>query len=270
MSPSFALLGSGEFDPWTESVDRWILDRAGAAAGSVLILPTAAAAEGDEVFDMWANKGLDHYGRLGIEACVVPLKTREDAGRDDLIAMLEGAAAAFFSGGNPAFLASVLLDTPFWTALRSAMDDGLAYAGCSAGVACLGDTALDSAREEFDADLWKPGLGVFPGSWFAPHWDALDGFAPGFTDFIQASVPEGNRLVGIDENTAMAGDGRVMVRPRGGWCARAGGRCVVLASAGLGVRAVAAHGRRVTGVHGRVLPCTEPGAAGSVRHTAPG
>ena len=208
MSPSYALLGSGEFDPWTESVDRWILDRSGAAAGPVLILPTASAAEGDEVFDMWANKGLDHYGRLGIEACVVPLKTREDAVRDDLIAMLDGAAAAFFSGGNPAFLASVLLDTPFWTALCSAMDDGLAYAGCSAGVACLGDTALDSAREEFDADVWKPGLGVFPGSWFAPHWDALDGYAPGLTDFIRGSVPEGHRLVGIDENTAMVGDGR--------------------------------------------------------------
>ena len=70
-------------------------------------------------------------------------------------------------------------------------------------------TRRSTARaRRFDADLWKPGLGVFPGSWFGPHWDALDGFAPGFTDFIQASVPEGNRLVGIDENTAMAGDGR--------------------------------------------------------------
>ena len=25
---SFALLGSGEFEPWTEDVDRWLLDRA--------------------------------------------------------------------------------------------------------------------------------------------------------------------------------------------------------------------------------------------------
>ena len=30
----------------------------------------------------------------------------------------------FFSGGNPAYLASVLADTPFWTALRGAMDHG--------------------------------------------------------------------------------------------------------------------------------------------------
>ena len=71
-----------------------------------------------------------------------------------------------------------------------------------------GHGARRLAREQFDDELWKPGLGVFPGTWFGPHWDALDGFAPGFTDFIQASVPEGNRLVGIDENTAMAGDGR--------------------------------------------------------------
>jgi hypothetical protein len=74
-------------------------------------------------------------------------------------------------------------------------------------VACLGDIAPDSAREEFDEELFKPGLRLFPGIWFGPHWDALDGFAPGLTDFIISEVPPGVRLVGIDENTAMVGDG---------------------------------------------------------------
>jgi cyanophycinase-like exopeptidase len=206
---AFALLGSGEFDPWSASVDRWLTARPGARGGPVLILPTASAAEGDEVFDMWADKGLAHYRSLGIPAELVPLKTREDAFRTDLVERLDTASVTYFSGGNPAYLASVLAGTPLWERLLARADDGLAYAGCSAGVACLGDIAPDSDRTEFDDGLWQPGLGLFPGTWFGPHWDALDGFAPGLTDFIVSSVPEGDRLVGIDENTAMLGDGAV-------------------------------------------------------------
>ena len=35
---SFALLGSGEFEPWNEEVDRWLLGRADGRDGRVLIL----------------------------------------------------------------------------------------------------------------------------------------------------------------------------------------------------------------------------------------
>ena len=117
---AFALLGSGEFDPWTESVDRRLVSRPDAPGSRVLILPTASAAEGDDVFDMWANKGKDHYDALGIDSQILPLKTREDAARPEFVAALDDAATAFFSGGNPAYLAATLLDTPFWEALRGA------------------------------------------------------------------------------------------------------------------------------------------------------
>ncbi len=203
----FALLGSGEFDPWTESVDRRLVSRPEAPGDRVLILPTASAAEGDDVFDMWARKGEQHYEALGIDAEVLDLKTRRDASRPEFVAALNEAAVAYFSGGNPAYLAETLADTPFWGALLAAVGRGTAYAGCSAGVACLGDIAPDSARREFDEHLWTAGLRLFPGFWFGPHWDALDGFAPGLKDFIVAEVPEGSTLVGIDENTAMVGDG---------------------------------------------------------------
>jgi len=204
---AFALLGSGEFDPWTSSIDRWLLGRDGARDGPVLILPTASAAEGDDVFDMWARKGLDHYDRHAIDARVVPMKTRDDAHRDDLVTALDDASVAFFSGGNPAYLSAVLGGTPFWHALLAAMEDGLAYAGCSAGVACLGDIAPDSAREEFDETFWQPGLKLFPGFWFGPHWDALEGYVPGLSEFIVSSVPRGDTLFAIDERTAAVGDG---------------------------------------------------------------
>lgn len=203
---TYALLGSGEFEPWSAEMDRLVLERT-SGDGRVLILPTASAKEGDEIFDGWAAKGLAHYESLGIPAQVVSLKTREDASRPELLAQLEGASVVYFSGGNPAYLSATIVGTPFWNAVREAMDRGLAYVGCSAGVACLGDRAPDSEAERFADGLWQPGLGVFSGAWFGPHWDALDSFVPGLTSFIVSSVPAGETLLAIDERTAAIGDG---------------------------------------------------------------
>jgi cyanophycinase len=203
----FGLLGSGEFEPWTEPVDRWLLERA-TGDGSVLILPAASAPEGEEVFERWASMGLEHYDELGIPADVVPLKTRADAERDDLIRMLKPASMVFFSGGNPAYLARVLRGSTFWRAVLNEMDRGMAYAGCSGGVACLGRVAIDSTIGDFGSpDLWKPALELFPKTYFGPHWDALDRYVPGLQAMFVSAVPAGSVLMGIDERTAVVGDG---------------------------------------------------------------
>lgn len=201
------LLGSGEFEPWAEEVDRWLLDRARTGDGRVLVLPTASAVEGDEVFDSWATKGLEHYARMGVPAEVVPIKTREDAARPELVAKLAGASEVFFSGGNPADLAATLSGTPFCEAMIEAMARGLAYGGCSAGAACLPEIAPDSSVASLDGAAWKPGLRLFGGVVLMPHWDALDSFLPGLTDFVISSVPAGSRLCAIEERTGVVGDG---------------------------------------------------------------
>jgi len=208
VSRSFALLGSGEFEDWTDEVDRWLLERAG-GDGRVLISPLASALEGDHVFDDWAAKGLAHYRRTGISAQIIPIRRREDASSQEALDMLEKASVIFFSGGNPASLCRALLGTPFWSRVEERLDDGLAYGGCSAGVACLGEKAPDSDNDSLHTgDIWQDGFGVFSKTWFGPHWDALDSFRPGLTEFFVGSVPPGETLVGIDENTAIVGDGR--------------------------------------------------------------
>jgi cyanophycinase-like exopeptidase len=226
----FAWLGSGEFEDWHDDLDRWLLDPA--SGGSVLLLPTASAKEGDDVFDAWAAKGREHYARGGIAAEVVPLKTRDDAYREDLVSLLDAAPAVFFSGGNPAYLAEVLIGTPFWERLVSRLGDGLAYAGCSAGVACLPDMAPDSDAVDITADSLRKGLGLVKGAWLMPHWDMLDTYRPGLTTFITSSVPTGTTLVAIDETTAMVGDGKswrvmgtsgVHILDDGGWTDHASG-----------------------------------------------
>lgn len=201
----WSLLGSGEFQPWSEPVDRRLVAEAD-GDGRVLILPTASAPEGKDVFERWGSLGLAHFSRLDIPAEVLDLKTREDVDDPRLIERLDGASAVYFSGGNPAYLSTVLTESDFLDAFMKQLDRGMAYAGCSAGVACLNEITFDSDTTEM-AEVWKPGLDLVPRSLFAPHWDIVDTWIPGASDFIVGSVPDGYTFVGLDEDTAMVGRG---------------------------------------------------------------
>ena len=203
---SLAFLGSGEFEPWTEALDRWALARCPNPGGVALVAPAAAAHEGEAVFSRWARLGLEHYGRLGIPAEVLDLRVRDDAYRDEVVERLGAASLVAFSGGNPARLASILADTPLWSALRSRVAAGLPYAGCSAGVSALCAIAFDN-EARLPSRMWKPGLGALREVLVAPHWDAIDRWVPGATRFILRRVAEGHAFLGLDERTAIVGDG---------------------------------------------------------------
>lgn len=225
----WAFLGSGEFEPWHDDIDRRLLAE---RPGPVLVAPTASAHEGAASYDAWASKGLAHYERLGAEVKLLPLRTRADAERDEVVAALDEAALVFFSGGNPWRLAEAVRGTPFWTTLSARLDEGgLAYAGCSAGVACLTEHTFDSDTDDME-QIFKPGIGHFRDLLFGPHWDMIDSWVPGATTFITGSVHEGQTLIGIDERTAMVGDGTdwevvgasgVHIYRDGSWTAHASG-----------------------------------------------
>jgi hypothetical protein len=51
------------------------------------------------------------------------------------------------------------------------------------------------------------GLGYVTQARFAPHWDVVDRWFPGARALIESGVPDGLSLVGLDEATAMVGDG---------------------------------------------------------------
>lgn len=203
----FGLLGSGEFESWSAAVDRWLLDRA-TGDGTVLILPTASAPEGDRVFDRWASMGTEHFNSLGVRSEVLRVKSRADADDERYAERVRGASTVYFSGGNPAYLAGTLADTALWSAVLEGLGRGMAYTGCSAGIACLGEVALDSSIRTLDGRATRPGLRLFPGVEFGPHWDALDRYVPGLRAFIESAAPPGALMIGVDERTAMVGDGR--------------------------------------------------------------
>jgi len=204
---AIALLGSGEFEPWSAPVDRWLLERSRNPGGVALVVPTASAHEGEQIFTSWGDKGLAHYDGLGVRAEVLPLRRRDDAFRDDVVMRLDDASLVFFSGGNPARLADTVRATPFWRALSAAVDDGLPFGGCSAGVAFLTERTYDSDVRDLDS-VWRPGLGFVRDALFGPHWDQVDTWMEGARDFIAGSVGDGEVFVGLDEDTAMVGDGR--------------------------------------------------------------
>jgi cyanophycinase-like exopeptidase len=215
--PVFGLMGSGEFLPWAEEVDRWLIDHARTGSDRVLILPAASAPEGDDVFDRWSAMGMEHYTRMDLKPEVVPIKTRDDALREEMAEVFAGAGLIFFSGGNPKHLVETFRDTPAWRGILEAIGAGTAFGGCSAGVAFLGEHAPDSQRPDFGPDRYGGGLAYFTGVEFAPHWDALDVYKPGLQAQVRKAMTPGFLHVLLDEETAMVGDGdlfRVMGRGR--------------------------------------------------------
>src|SRR5262245_49031426 len=121
---TFLLMGSGEFEPWSSEIETAALD---GRHGPVAVLPTASSTEGDAVFDRWGTMGLDHYAGMGIEAHVVPVKSREDADDERYAKALDDASMIFFSGGKPPHLASTILGTKLWNAMLVALDRGAVY-----------------------------------------------------------------------------------------------------------------------------------------------
>lgn len=207
MRHTLAFVGAGEFEPWSEPVDRWVLERA-EGDGTVLILPTASAPEGEAVFEGWGRKGLEHFAGLGVPAEVLPVRGREDAGREDLAERVREASVVYVSGGNPAYLANALRGSVLCRAIWERMERGFGYIGCSAGVACLTETTYDtSAANVASGSVWVPGLRYARGVRFAPHWDTVERWYPGAHAFITASLRPGETLIAIDEETAMVGDG---------------------------------------------------------------
>ena len=196
---TFLLMGSGEFEPWSEEVERVALE---GRSNSVAILPTASAPEGDAVFDRWANMGIEHYAAIGVDARVVPLKRREDAERDESAAAIADVGMIFFSGGNPRYLADTIDGTRFWNEMNAAFDRGTVFAGCSAGAMVAGHRR--DTRPKVGA-TWVAGLGLVPDGSFGVHWNRMR-FIPGMRGFVM-SRSKGGWFAGIDERTAILGDG---------------------------------------------------------------
>ncbi len=202
MAGPFALVGSGEFLPDTDDVDRALASFDDDPPPRVAILPTAAGREGAASVDRWLELGVSHYSRLGGVPVPVRAVDAASANDPDLADDVASADLIYFSGGDPVYVTETLRGSAVWAAVIEAWRRGAGLAGCSAGAMMMG-SVVTSPRSGGIVD----GLGVFHRLCVIPHFDRFDQFRPGMAASITAAVPPRTQVVGVDENTGLVFDG---------------------------------------------------------------
>ncbi len=194
MKGTMALVGSGEYLPPMEPVDRLLLDRL-PGQPQVVCLPTAAGTEGDETIAYWSNLGVKHFAGLGADVEAVRVVDRASAEDEALAARIRAANFVYLSGGNPVYLHDTLVGTPAWSAIESVLDAGGVVAGCSAGAMIFGQRATPLP--------WHRGFEFLPNTAILPHFDEMAG---GLVRAVRMVLPPRMTLLGVEGDTALVCD----------------------------------------------------------------
>ena len=219
------LVGSGEFTPAMDELDREILASLGRPKPRVAIVPTASGLE--DTSDSWADLGKTHFATLGADVVPVMVLRRDDARERRWIDALRDVDWIYFSGGRPQHAINVLAGTPFWDEVVRRHRAGAVLAGASAGAMMLGEKSY--APDDFDAAGFpqsisiRDGLGVLGGHFVIPHFDLLAQFPRERVQGWITAWPQGFRGIGIDEDTAI-------VEGTSEWTVRGRGRAVTMTS----------------------------------------
>ena len=196
------LVGSGEYLPVMRDVDRYLLDSLdlNGKKPRVACLPTAAGREGDTSVNRWLTMGMQHFQELGADVIPVRIIDGETANDPRWEPILESADLIYFSGGDPGYLHETLHGSCAWKAAQRAWARGAIYAGCSAGAMILGKRIPG-----FRLAGTQEGFGVVPATYIIPHFDAIPGIWKPIVFALQHQLKKGERMVGIDEDTALIG-----------------------------------------------------------------
>ncbi len=186
--------------------------------GGKLVIATIASHEPEGYFDSYR----EGFRGLGVgELIELYVEDRAESHEQDLLALLDGAAGVFFSGGDQLRLASQIGDTPIERRIRDLHARGGVIAGTSAGASVMSETMLvkgPSAESYRIGEVhMAPGLGLLPNVIIDQHFAERGRFGR-----LLGAVAHNPRLMGlgIDENTAVVvehgrlrvlGDGAVYV-----------------------------------------------------------
>jgi cyanophycinase len=202
MNGLIALVGSGEYLPVMEEVDRYLLDslKITGRRPRVVCLPTAAGKEGDQSVNRWSNMGIQHFNKLGADVTALPIIDRASADDVQYESVLENADLIYFSGGDPGYLYTTMKDTCAWHSAQRAWANGAIYAGCSAGAMILGKRV-----PSFRLGGAQDGFGIVSAEFIVPHFDAIPGIWKPVIFSLQKQLKNGQRMLGVDEETALVG-----------------------------------------------------------------
>ncbi len=223
MKGLIALVGSGEYLPVMETIDRHLLAslNLNGSKPRVVCLPTAAGKEGDGSINRWSKMGVEHFQRLGAEVNALRVIDRASADDPQWESYLENADLIYFSGGDPGYLYQTLNGSRAWSAMQKAWNNGAVYAGCSAGAMILA-----KRMPSFRLMGTQEGFGIVPAAFIIPHFDAIPGIWKPFVHALKNQLKKGETMIGVDENTAFVGS------LGGGWRVMGQGRVCIFTRAG--------------------------------------
>lgn len=202
MPGSLALVGSGEFLPIMSELEKSLIDD-GVTNGkkpTYVQIPTAAGQESEDRLKYWENLGATQAELLGVEPQFLPIFTRDDAFKPELVEKIENSALMYMSGGDPHYLANTLIDTPVWEAMKHNWSSGASLAGCSAGAMAM---CHEIPNFRFTKREPTKGFGILPNLRVIPHFDKFFRWIPDSAAKVLMSAPENTVLIGIDELTAL-------------------------------------------------------------------
>jgi len=202
MNGLITLVGSGEYLPVMDDVDRHLLNSLAlnGRKARVVCLPTAAGREGDSSVNRWSNMGISHFRDLDAEVSAVRIIDRVSADDPQWEPLLENADLIYFSGGDPGYLHQTMKGSRAWSAAQRAWERGAVYAGCSAGAMILA-----KRMPSFRLVGTQEGFGIVPATFIIPHFDAIPGLWKPLVFGLQRQLKRGERMIGVDENTALIG-----------------------------------------------------------------
>jgi cyanophycinase len=204
MKGLIALVGSGEYLPVMEDIDRYLLANCGANGRKqkVVCLPTAAGQEGEASISRWMHMGEEHFSKLGAEVHSLHVTGREEADDPANVKLIGEADLVYCSGGNPHYLYETLQGSKLWQAAERSFERGAVYAGCSAGAMIMGEHMPDFRTLGIRR---KAAFGVLPGATIFPHFDRLKTWRGMLVPLTQSRLDAGEYALGVDEDTALVG-----------------------------------------------------------------
>lgn len=197
-SGNLALVGSGEYLPVMAELESSLIQSG--PSHRYVQLATAAGQESNERLRHWERIGKEQADRIGAQQIFIPVFNREDAMRIDFAEKIHGAGLIYLSGGDPHYLAETLIGTPVWDAIIKNWKLGSSLAGCSAGAMALGPDVPHFRKMK---ELGGVGLGLLPKIRVIPHYNKFFKWIPESAAQLFLKAPEGVRIVGIDEGTAI-------------------------------------------------------------------
>lgn len=202
MNGLITLVGSGEYLSVMDDIDCYLLEslHLNGRKPRVVCLPTAAGREGDASVNRWSSMGIQHFQKLGAEVSALRIIDRASADDAQWESALENADLVYFSGGDPGHLYQTMNGSRAWRAAQRAWERGAIYAGCSAGAMILA-----KRMPSFRLAGTQDGFGLMPATFIVPHFDAIPGIWKPLVFALQKQLKKGERMIGVDENTALIG-----------------------------------------------------------------